>query len=313
MPTPSNQNPWTLHPVVPTSPAGAVVRPGKNPVKFGNITFSTEECPDLLPIGAAEQMVAAHNLPGGGKILNKYGNKPKDVSWTARFWGPNIWPRVQQCRAYQVNGTEELFSYWNELYYGVMTSFDPGYKGGYNEYQITVQITRDANGAFTIASATSLDQQVAALQGQMISVNSDILSLDDAGATAFQSYLKQVQSSIAAASPIAKSPASLVQNVISAIAAAHLAVGVYQASLNETLPQFISTIALGSTLTSLQNLITSGEFPATASIQGGSLFGLATAQYNDPSQAFAIAAANGLRVPFVTQTIAQELALPSGQ
>jgi hypothetical protein len=290
-----------------TTPAPVL---SKYPLSLGGITFFTDECPEKFPIGAVEQMIVTHNLPGGSVINQNFGAKPKDVTWTGRFFEPNVEDRVEQLRLYQVSAQEILLSWRHEQYYVYIKDFDPGYMGGYNEYSITVTVTRDANGALAVSNTVTIDQQVSALQQQAIAQNQAIMTIDPVGSAAIQPALAAVQAAITNALPLAVNGASAATVIGAAIVGANSAISEYQASIGESAPQYANTVALGSALTLINTNILRGQSAASATLQGGNLFATAVLAYGDVSQAFPLAAAAGLICPFLTAAAPTTVPLP---
>lgn len=283
---------------------------GKTPLSLGGVTFFTQEVPEHFDIGAAEQMLAIHDLPGGTRITHAMGNKAKDVSWTGHFFDANIARRVAQLRAYQVNGQEIELSWGVEKYFCIIKSFDPGYRGGYNAYAITVTITRDNNGAFALSKATTIDQQVSALQTQAQNQNAAVLAIDPSGASTFQQALTNLQAAIAAATPLIAAIGSGTSLLGFANIAAQ-AVATYLGSLPADAAQYASAMGLASTLQLISANISRGQTPTSTTVVGGSLYALAAAAYGDISQAFPLAAANNLVSPLLSSQVATTVLVPS--
>lgn len=283
---------------------------GKTPLSLGGVTFFTQEVPEHLDIGAAEQMLAVHDLPGGTRITHAMGNKAKDVSWTGHFFDQNIPRRVAQLRAYQVNGEEIPLSWGVEKYFCIIKSFDPGYRGGYNAYAITVTITRDNNGAFALSKATTIDQQVSALQTQAQNQNAAVLKIDPVGASAFQQAITNLNAALAAATPLIAAIGSGTSLLGYANIAAQ-AVQTYLGSLPIGALQYASAAALASTLQLIGANISRGQSPTSTTVVGGSLYSLAAAAYGDISQAFPLASANNLISPLLSSQISTTVLVPS--
>lgn len=286
---------------------------GKTPLSIGDVVFATQECPNKLSIGAAEQMLAVHDMPGGSRVVNAFGNKFKDVTWEGHFWDQNISIRVQQLRLYQVSGVEIPVSFGDEKYYCIVKDFDPGYLGGYNEYSITLCITRDNNGQFTVASSTSIDTQVQALQSAAIAQNVAVQAVDPTQSGGFQSALTNLWAVIAAAQPLAQNIVSGGQGILQAAATAIEAVQTYQALVGEVAQQYPNVVALISALQLITDNVSRGQSPQSVAVIGGDLFGIAAMQYGDVTQAFSLAAANGLISPYLPSGIPRNVRLPIAQ
>ncbi len=293
--------------------AAMVVRPGKYPLSLGSVTFSTEETPQKLSIGSGDQQLVVHFLPGGGRIVQDFGNSAAEVTWTGRFFGPNIAPRVQQLRTYRISGQPQTLSFKSERYLVKIKSFDPGYRGGFNEYKITCVVIQDQNGAFSVASTTSVDQQVAALQSQAQTQNNAIIAIDQTGSASYQQSLTNLQASIAQYTPLASNVVPGATAILTQLAEAVGAVTTYQSSISSTSEQTPYVVGLLASLNAIGANVQSSQAIATVQTIGGDLFTVAATQYGDVSQAFNLAAANGLVHPLLPSTVVQTIAIPPAQ
>lgn len=313
----------------------AVSGSGSNPVTIGGVTFRSEEVPNPIPIGAGEQMLAITDLIGGGRVNAAFGVKPKPVMWTGRFFtASNVFAKVRSLRLYMTSGVEVLFSWWGELYFCRVKDFTPTFNfENLCDYSITIEITRDANGAFTIAANTSIDQQVQALLNSATVTNNAILTssgdtsfaddlvqegLDEVNAAqglltdpqTFQPALQTLNATIAAAGPIASNITTVGPVIIVAADNASNAVGNYLGAISPTDPNYANASLLQSSLQLISANVSRGQSPQSTRIQGDSLFSVAAQTYGDASQAYALAAANGLPSPFTTALQSQVITLP---
>lgn len=281
------------------------------PVMLGEIEFSAEELPDRMPIGSAEQMKVQHNLPGGGIVTHDFGNKPRPIAWTGRFWGPNIDPRIQQISLYKLSAQDVLFSYGKYQCYVQVHDFDPGFGGGFNEYSITLWVTGDANGMFATPSTPSVDAQVADLMSQASLASAGVLNIDPTAPSALTQALQQLQAVLADAAPLALNLISSAPTILPVAAATLGTVQAYQASIPANSPQAAPAQVLADSVQGVYKSVQQGDAPAAHSIQGGDLFRVAAMQYGDPSLAFALAAANGLSHPILPSNVRRRIALPN--
>jgi hypothetical protein len=296
-----------------------VIRPGKNPLRIGAVIFSTEEMPASIPgLGAGDQMLVEHNLPGGGVVLQDFGNKPSEVSWVARFFGPNIEPRVQQLRSYRISGQPQVLSFKKERYLVKIKSFEPGYGAKFNEYKITLAVVQDLNGAFSVPSSTggsgvSVDSQVAALQAQFVSANSTIVNIDPVGSATFQQSLTNLQGVIAQYTPLAENIVKGSGPILNAVQGALSALSNYQGTLPTGATQLPYVIALQSVLQALGANVQPAQSSTVVSTLGGDLFTYGAMHYGDPSQAFNLAAMNGIINPILSENALTPILLPAAQ
>ena len=306
--------------------------PGSTPLSLGSVTFNTSECPEVLPIGAAEQMEAVHTLVGGGRVVQSFGVSASAVSWSGRLFDQNVQLRIQQLRLYMASGNEILLSWGTERYYCKVKNFTPKYHGGWAEYDITLTITRDANGAFTVSSALSIDQQVRSLQIQANTANNAILApiaaanlsssagtlptIDPAAlsaanaASSYQSSLTALNSAINTAGAIAQNITTTGPGILSAASLASAAVGTYLTGIGQTSPAFANANLLLSSINAISLNVQRGQNPLNVVAQGTSLFRVASQQYGDITQAFSLASANKLSSPFLSGTTPTTVALP---
>jgi hypothetical protein len=308
-------------PTLPTKPVDALaqaqaqanaIAQGKDPLSIGEVTFNTDEVPEDLEIGAAEQMIVAKTLPGGTRVVQRFGNDPLNVAWTGKFMAANVKPRVAQLRAYQVAGTTVLLSWLNEKYHVTIKSFKPKYhNANYADYEIEVVVISDANGAFTIASSTTIDAQVAALQAQVNANNAVIVHADPTGSQTFQQQLANVYRLLALAAPLAQGVVGQSGNaIISAIAGTMGLIAAYQGTLSTLSAQYADVIQLQGALAAISGNVATGQNPKSVQTQGGNLFNIAAQQYGDVSLAFKLASANGVFSPFLPSGILQAVSLP---
>jgi hypothetical protein len=289
----------------------ATSAPGSNPLKIGAVTFSSIECPNDLPIGSGEQRIKEMELVGGGKSTYSMGAQADPVTWKGAFFDENVDARILSLRRMMTSGQEYFLTWHTEQYYGKVKKFVPTYHHtGWCEYEITVVITRDANGAFSKTAPVSVDQQVNAMLQDANLQNSAILAADPVGAAVFQPDLSTMNVAIKNAGPLAQTAGLTAQSVIQSIGSAIAAVGSYSVLLSELAPQTVAVTRLASILTLVQTAIQLGQTAKTIRTQGGSLFEIAAQEYGDVTQAFALMAANGLSAPVLSHSILQDVALP---
>lgn len=299
----------TATPLTPSS------GPGQSPLTIGSVIFNTEECPEDLPIGAVKQMNVTDTLPGGTRIVNLFGPDPQVVAWKGRLYAGNVDTRIQQLRLYAVSGQVTLLAWRGEQYNVFVSSITPHYHHQwYAEYDIEVIVVSDANGAFTIPSGLSIDQQVQGLQTMMLEQNNIIFQFDPTNAAAINDSLPAVVTAIQNAGPLATASASNVQLINAAINNAQLQVSKYTSALQNIAPglapQLSASLQLGSTLTNIAANVNRGQQTNSQIVQGGNLFAVAAQHYGDPTQAFSLATANGILSPWLTKSQQQTLVLP---
>lgn len=285
--------------------------PGTNPLSIGSVQFSTLECPSHLPIGQSEQKIGVAELIGGGRVVHVFGAQPKPLTFSGRFLNlganKNIESRVALLRAYNVAGTAQRISWMNESYYGIIRAFDPDYQNAnYCDYAITIEITRDANGAFSRTSPTSVDSQVAAINNDAANAYGSLLAADPT-TQAWQPAWSNVQASLQQGAPLSQASQSTATNITNQITALTSQVQPYLAALAVTDPKIVPATQFLNALTLISRNVVGGKAPRTVQVSGGSLSRIAAQYYGDASLGVAIAQANGLpstRIPDgVTKTI----------
>lgn len=290
-----------------------VLRTGRYPLTLGAIVFSTEETPDRWNIGAGEQMLHTTDMPGGSRVVQDFGNTASEVSWTAKFMGPNIAIRVKQITAYRVSGEVLTLSWKDERYKVKIKSFNPGYRAAYNEYDIVCVVVDDGNGAFAVKSQASVDAEVSALQSQAQQQQTGVSNIDPTGDSMYGQQLSSLWSALQDALPLSQNIVAQGPNIVNLASVAILAVQAYQATISPTAPQYPYTSGLIASLQALSANVQAGESTGTASIPGGDLFTVAASQYGDVTQAFVLAQANGYVYPILPASVEATLQLPPTQ
>ncbi|MDE2469360.1 MAG: hypothetical protein KGL35_11600, partial [Bradyrhizobium sp.] len=208
--------------------------PGRYPLSLGAITFNSSECPEELPIGA-EQMVVEHTLIGGSRVIQAFGVKPQDITWSGKLFGSSIATRIAQLRLYTVAG-QPINLRWQgqEAYRIVVKDFIPKFHGGYADYSITLAVLNDLSGALYAGAPVTLDQQMAALQSSANTLVADAAAGDATGTAAIQSASAGVNAALLAASPISQNAATQGPAIQTALNTAVAAASAYQATLSST-------------------------------------------------------------------------------
>lgn len=284
--------------------------PGSTPVQLAGVFFRTSEAPETFPIGAVEQMVVVTTLPGGTRVIAAFGPSPKPVSWSGKLYGTNITPRIKQLRLLAVSGVPVTLTWGSESYLVVVKEFTPTQYAGYAGYDISVEIAHDLNGAFSIATSTSIDQQIDALESQIDQLNPIIQALDPLGSAALQTPISNLKAAVQAAKPISQNIVSAALTVLPAVQSAVAAVKGYASGQSPISNLFASATQMQSAMTNIGLNVSRGQSAIGVSVQGGSLFDLASQQYGDVTQAFSLATANGISSPFLSAAQQTFVALP---
>jgi hypothetical protein len=299
---------------VPTLTAAMVTpaSPGETPLTIGAVTFGSEECPSELKIGAGKQRTTVKEFDGGGRAVQSHGPQPDPVTWIGAFYvTANVDTKIKTLRSYMVSGTEVLVSYLSEKYFCKVTAFVPTYRHKARAgYDITIEITRDANGAFSTTAPVSLDAQVSALSTTATSSYNTLVSIDpDVTDTIDPSSLPMLQQSINNAGPLAAQGS----NTASVLAAAQTALAqanTYAAALPEVDPRFFQATRLISALTLIERNVQQGQSPSSVRVQNQSLYEIASQTYGDVTKAFTLASILGVPTPRLPSTRVVTVLLP---
>lgn len=286
---------------------------GATPLTIGAVTFRTEECPSELAIGAGEQMEVSTQLVGGGRVVQVFGSSADDVTWSGTFYSsPQVRAKVQSLRLYMVTGQEVLLKWGSEQYYVRVKKFTPRYHGtNLCSYDISVVVTRDANGAFTVNSNVSIDSQIQALLAEANKQNNVVLGQQPTAAQVFQQKLAALQSAVNAAGPIAQNITVVGPPIIAASNAASQSVGDFITGLtDQTNPAYAGAVLLQSSLNAITENVQRGQTPKSIQVQGTDLMAVAAQQYGDATLGYQLAKVNGLPSPFTTSAKALTITLP---
>lgn len=315
-----------------STPAPAAIpsenAPGNNALILGGVIFWTGECPEDLPIGGGSQMEETHTLTGGTRIVATFGPSADDITWTGKFFDQNIEPRVRLLRLYMTNALEVVCIFGAEQYLVIVKDFKPNYRGAYGTYNITLTVTEDQSGAFTIASPTSLDNQVAALVQQSKTANQAILTQQAANLasenpliaaaanvsgpslSAYQTAMNSLEYTIETAGPIAANFPIAGPAIVASAGIAIAGVTAFQDTLAPNDPSIVNTALLVASLTAISLNATRGQSVAQTIVQGSSTFAIAALQYGSIGQAYPLAQANGLPSPFLSVSAGITISLP---
>ena len=292
--------------------------PGATKLQIGSVTFNSEECPNELAFPVSTHMHVT-DLIGGGRVIQTFGNHPEPVTWSGRIWGPNVYTRVTALRALLVAGAEVELSWGAESYYCIIKQFTPKYIKIDCEYTITVEITRDNNGALTSTAQPSVDSQVGTLvsnanvQAASIALNdttSTPLAYPGSGLNAGQGGLSNaafmlqqvanVQNAIQNAGPLAQLAGPQLTSVLSTVNFASGFASAYVAATPPGASYFSAATQLATTFNLIARNITQGQAANSVQVYGGTFAELAATHYNNADLGPQLAQANnsvGLRLP----------------
>lgn len=330
-----DQNAWISETNSTAPVIGASQAPGRNPLRIGGVTFNTSECPTELPVGIT-QMLASKTLPGGTKIVQKYGPSLKDITWKGNLFDAFVAARVAQMRLYAASGENVTLSWVksnyavvgaalqnniastpqtqiNENYTVVVKDFDAVFLAQYATYSITLEVVQANNGAYAAKNPQTVDSQIATLNSQALTLTNAMNA--DAGDAASElsdlaDTMTALNSQIQAATPISQNPLAS-PNIQQTIQTAQTALTAVKAAMSTNNSGLANAIQLGGILTAISRNVALGYAPTTVSLQGGNLFKLASQTYGDVSQAFTLARVAGLPSPFLPSGVFSPIPLPN--
>ncbi len=93
---------------------------------LGSFVFERTEIPGHLPF-AGQQMVAVHNLIGGGRVVDALGPIDRDLEWRGLFLGANAMRRAKKLNAARLAGKPLYLLMGNVSWKVVIADFEPDY------------------------------------------------------------------------------------------------------------------------------------------------------------------------------------------
>jgi hypothetical protein len=286
-----------------------------SPLTLGGVQFQTQQAPEDFPIGAIEQRLAIIELAGGGRVVQAMGAQPKPVTWKGRFYANEVATVIPALQGYAVDGRERLLTWGREQWYCIVKDVTPTYKFAfYSLYDITVEITRAANGILTIASPLSVDTQVQAL---VTSANISAAAILAADATApnFAPSIANIQLQLNTMGPIAQASTQNITALSGLIGTAQAQAQPYAAGLTSASPSYVQTQQYIAYLALMQTNVTNGQAQTSIRVQGVNLYETAATYFGDVTQAFSLANMNGIFAMQLTRrapTIVNLPPLPNG-
>ena len=310
----------SLPPSVQSNPQQNVPSTGPNPFTIGSLTFASVDGPSQLAIGGGEQRLSVAELVGGGRVIHTTGFQPELYEWTGTVGQPNVATVVSTLQAYCVDGKPRLMSWRDQKYNGIVRKFpSPIYRNGGNlvTWKVGVEITSDANGAFTTTNGASFDQANAQVLNSANSQFATMLAVTAPTDAQLQEQLAQmnplltnVNAAVAGATPVVNATTGQIAAALSSIGLALNFAKTLQAGYSSLDPAYVAAQGLVSSLELLSSNFSTSQVQSTVTQQGGSFFSLAATKYGDVTQAFALMAANGSSASRLPGSLASVIALP---
>lgn len=293
-------------------------------VTLESVEFSGLEVPENIPFGG-DQKLTVHELIGGARVIDAMGRSDRALEWSGYFMGATALDRARYVDGLRVAGKAVPLT-WSELAYSVVVqSFRADFRNvAMIPYTITCAVVQDQTQPTTSLAAPPLDDQMDAdmdaatgyggqigdggLSGLLGGIGTAINAVSSF-ANASQSVLNTVLTPIAAAQSqlglLIASATNTIQNVVTvggvlpntpALSAANALIG-QAASFNSLTPMYGLQSVLGRMSANLGSVSSSANVQTVA---GGNLFQIAAANYGDADSWTAIAKANGLSDPVIT-------------
>lgn len=295
-------------------------------------TFARFERPESIPMGGEQQLVV-HRMVGGLKKVDAMGANPAPLEWSGWFVGANGLTRALYLDGLRKAGTpvEVRFS---ELYYSaVIRTFTPDYQMEYRiPYRISLEVVKDLTSPVSAIALPSIDQlifdDIADCQALVDSIGSPGLS---SAFSTFTTAVSKVTSFVNAAKSTVKSvlyPLQAVRNQTSILLSSASSTINSVSTLGGILPNNslsnnilrlsnqIYAVGNSSALMRLDKVLSRVDINMnqinssikTVTVAGVSLYQVASKMYGDPMGWTAIAKANNLTDPNITD--AQTLVIP---
>lgn len=308
--------PAVLNPNVTGDPRGTAL-------SIGSVTFQDLEHPSEIEF-ALEQKLAVHEYVGGGRKVQSMGQQPKDVTWKGTFWYNTAKVRSQTLKRMCADGKNQVLRWGQDAYSVIVKEYVPKFINDYCvEYTITVTVESDKSGTYTNASTTSVDSQTQNLY-QQVQVEANNLASVDTGATVagFVSSITSIGSQLSTLGPIAQALGPGVTSLLGTLSSTIASVNTYivglQGILNTitgpmpatTAQQLSYATRLLNNLKMIQGNLNAGQTVKTITVNGGSLFAIASQQYGDPTLATVLQQANGLKTMMLPQGVKITLRIP---
>ncbi|MBT2299280.1 hypothetical protein J7E70_02275 [Variovorax paradoxus] len=288
---------------------------------LGPFEFGDLEVPEALPLGGGQRL-AKHNFPGGARNVQALGPDHAPISWGGLMLGGTALERAKGLDFLRVQGNPLPLTFFDSTYTVTIERFqytvERYYKVG---YQITLEVVSDDSQPVRDIPPAGFDT---AIQGDSDSLLGMASSIGDSLLT---SAIGNVDAAIRQISSFASAPLSAVSGVLSGLTGVSSRIDVLTAGVqsvvssasvvggvlpNNPLPQSISSMAaqvlataqypvllsMGSIADRMARNISAANLQAstrTIQVAGGTLFGVAAAEYGDATRWPAIAQASGLK------------------
>lgn len=285
---------------------------------LGNVVFSVDEAPDELPI-AITQALRVSDLIGGKRVIQAMGTVWKPLKWEGYFFGINSQYRARLLSRMMAEATVQRLTYLSYALDVVIEEFTANYQHEYEiKYEIMVQVLNDASGVVSYANPLSVDAQITQAvtrastnikgMSDTITINGTKQVISDTVTPSFQAMSKALDSAGPAAKATGVSAVLASTSITNAITTAKSVLSAYPVSSTTTsllnITQYINNLNV------ISKNFSTGQAPKTISLNGGSLYDVASQVYGNPALAVALQTANGLKSPILPSGVLSTIVLP---
>jgi hypothetical protein len=283
---------------------------------LGNVAFNNLEAPEELAISVS-QSLAIKDFIGGKRSIQALGTVWKPLKWGGIFTGSDAEYRARILQRMTAQATIQRLTYLSYAFDVVIRDFTSTWKYQWEcPYDITVEILNDASGVVAYTAPKSVDSQIHAAvrnandelnkvqnetQGYVDPTDADLAAAHGAAVKALD-----------AAGPAAQATGDLATKALTSIQKVITKAQSYISILppNKLSTKLISLTKFTNNWIVVQKNFNRGQSPKTISLNGASLFDIASQFYNDPSLATALQIANGLSSTQLPSGILTSIILP---
>lgn len=293
-------------------------------LKLGSFVFADMEIPEKVPFGG-RQSLAAHDMIGGGRVVDAMGAFEESITWSGLFRGPQAMARASELDQFRIAGKPLPLTWWDRRFTVVIETFKADFQRFYLvPYSITCMVVKNEARTPGAATGPSADSQIRA---DMATASGLATTVNDGGLTATMTTL---QSAVSSVSDFAKATQTTINGVLQPLAAVQAQVKTLIASTGNLLTNVatvggvlpnnpiarqvaalngqVAAMSSAPALYNLQavlgrmgsNLAAAPGATKIVTTAGGSLFSIAAQQYGDATAWSKIAAANNTTDPQIS-------------
>jgi len=287
---------------------------GSNPVSFRDVTFASIEHPATLNIGAVEQKLTVAELPGGSKVVNRYGPQRSEVLFNGRLFDARVADLMDRLDSYVVDGQEGLLSWGSLRYYGIAHRLTPGYVHGYRAtFELAITITREAVQNSPVAASAderaSYHYTGAYTQLQALA-STQTVTIPPIAYPQLNQSVTAIASSLATIGPLAQALPANLSALNGTIGTALAAASRYAPALGKIGSGVTAITRMIDSLTILKQIVGSAQVMDSQYLRGGSLFDICASRFGSIARVPEVMKLNGLASPILTSAVTQLIRFP---